>query len=82
VRDFPWSDAEGEPLEPDTHPWHVALMSGEAQKNQRVRLTLPDSTRLTLMINCSPVLGSGGKNVGVMVSFDDVTQLEETSWPI
>jgi PAS domain S-box-containing protein len=69
---FPWSDAEGEPL------WHVALISGEAQKNQRVRLTLPDSTRLTLMINCSPVLGSGGKNVGVMVSFDDVTQLEET----
>jgi len=78
VGDFPWSGAEGEPLEPDTRPWHVALMSGEAQKNKRVRLTLPDSTRLTLMINCSPVLGSGGKNVGVMVSFDDVTQLEET----
>ena len=56
----------------------MALISGEAQKNQRVRLTLPDSTRLTLMINCSPVIGSGGKNVGVMVSFDDVTQLEET----
>jgi PAS domain S-box-containing protein len=78
VGEFPWSDAEGEPLEPDTRPWHVALISGEAQKNQRVRLTLSDSTRLTLMINCSPILGSGGKNVGVMVSFDDVTQLEET----
>ena len=78
VGEFPWSGAEGEPLEPDTRPWHVALMSGEAQKNQRVRLTLPDSPRLTLMINCSPVIGSGGKNVGVMVSFDDVTQLEET----
>jgi PAS domain S-box-containing protein len=78
VGDFPWSGAEGEPLEPDTHPWHVALISGEAQKNKRVRLTLPDSQRLTLMINCSPILGSGGKNVGVMVSFDDVTQLEET----
>ena len=78
VGEFPWSGAEGEPLEPDTRPWHVALISGEAQKNQRVRLSLPDSPRLTLMINCSPVLGSGGKNVGVMVSFDDVTQLEET----
>jgi signal transduction histidine kinase/DNA-binding NarL/FixJ family response regulator len=78
VGEFPWSGAEGKPLEPDTHPWHVALISGEAQKNQRVRLSLPDSPRLTLMINCSPVLGSGGKNVGVMVSFDDVTQLEET----
>ncbi len=78
VGEFPWSGPEDEPLEPDTRPWHMALISGEAQKNKRVRLTLPDSQRLTLMINCSPILGSGGKNVGVMVSFDDVTQLEET----
>ena len=77
VAEFPWSSAEGEPLEPDTYPWHQALVSGEAQKNQRVRLTLPDGTRLTFMINCSPVLGSGGKYAGVLVSFDDVTQLEE-----
>lgn len=77
VGEFPWSDAQGEPLEPDTRPWHLALISGEAQKNQRVRLTLPDSTRLTFMINCSPILGSGARNVGVLVSFDDVTQLEE-----
>ncbi|MDH3770102.1 MAG: ATP-binding protein, partial [Nitrospirota bacterium] len=77
VGEFPWSGAEGEPLEPDTRPWHVAFISGEAQKNQRVRLTLPESESVTFMINCSPVLGSGGKNVGVMVSFDDVTQLEE-----
>ncbi|MBA3613221.1 MAG: response regulator [Nitrospirales bacterium] len=74
---FPWSDIEGHPLAPGTHPWHVALNSGEAQKNERVRLTLPDGTRLTFMINCSPILGSGAKHVGVLVSFDDVTQLEE-----
>ncbi len=77
VAEFPWSSAEGEPLEPETCPWHQALVTGEAQKNQRVRLTLPDGTRLTFMINCSPVLGSGGKYAGVLVSFDDVTQLEE-----
>ncbi|MCB9775998.1 MAG: response regulator [Nitrospiraceae bacterium] len=74
---FPWSDIEGHPLAPGTHPWHIALNSGEAQKNERVRLTLPDGRRLTFMINCSPILGSGAKNVGVLVSFDDVTQLEE-----
>jgi PAS domain S-box-containing protein len=75
--EFPWSDADGKPLRPDTHPWHLALISGEAQKNERVRLTLPDGTRSTFMINCSPILGSGAKYVGVLVSFDDVTQLEE-----
>ena len=74
---FPWSDAEDQPLEPGTHPWELALDSSEAQKNQRVHLALPSGERLTFMINCSPILGSGAKNVGVMVSFDDITQLEE-----
>ena len=75
--EFPWSDIEGHLLASGSHPWHVALKSGEAQKNERVRLTLPDGIRSTFMINCSPILGSGAKYVGVLVSFDDVTQLEE-----
>ena len=77
VGEFPWCDADGELLKAETHPWHLALLSGEAQKNRRVRLTPPEGERLTLMINCSPILASGGKYVGVMVSFDDITQLEE-----
>ena len=77
VGEFPWSDAEARLLEPSTSPWHLALQSGEAKKNQRVHLTLSDKARHTFMINCSPILGSGAKNVGVMVSFDDITQLEE-----
>ncbi|MGD9852328.1 MAG: response regulator [Nitrospirales bacterium] len=77
VGEFPWSDIDDHPLASGMHPWHVALQSGEAQKNERVRLTLPDGVRLTFMINCSPILGSGAKHVGVLVSFDDVTQLEE-----
>ncbi|MDH5575766.1 MAG: response regulator [Nitrospirota bacterium] len=77
VEEFPWSDIEGHPLASGSHPWHVALKSGEAQKNARVRLTLPGGARLTFMINCSPILGSGARNVGVLISFDDVTQLEE-----
>ncbi|MDH5564473.1 MAG: ATP-binding protein [Nitrospirota bacterium] len=78
VKDFHWSGLERETLEPENYPWHVALMSGEAQKNQRIRLNISEDTRLTFMINCSPILGSGAKHVGVLVSFDDVTQLEET----
>ena len=77
VGDFPWSDADDQSLEPSTSPWQIALQTGEAKKNQRVHLTLPDNERHTFMINCSPILGSGAKNVGVMVSFDDITQLEE-----
>ncbi len=74
---LPWSDADGEPLTEDDRPWRRALRSGQAEVNQRVRLTLPDESRLTFMINCSPVLGGGKSHAGVLVSFDDVTLLEE-----
>jgi len=74
---LPWSDAEGEPLLEEDRPWRRALQSGQAEVNQRVRLTLSDESRRTFMINCSPVLGSGNSHAGVLVSFDDVTQLEE-----
>ncbi|MGB5568595.1 MAG: response regulator [Sedimenticolaceae bacterium] len=74
---FPWSDTDGEPLTESDRPWRRALQSGQAEVNQRVRLTLPDESRLTFMINCSPVLGGGKSHAGVLVSFDDVTLLEE-----
>ncbi|NND72264.1 MAG: PAS domain-containing protein, partial [Rhodothermales bacterium] len=74
---FPWSDAQGCSLLPEQRPWRRALKSGIAEINQRIRLTLSDDSHLTFMINCSPVLGSGGgANVGVLISFDDVTKLE------
>jgi len=74
---LPWSNPEGQPLLKEDRPWRRALQSGQAEVNQRVRLTLPDESRLTFMINCSPVLGSGKAHAGVLVSFDDVTLLEE-----
>ncbi len=77
VSTLPWADAEGEALAEDDRPWRRALRSGRPAVNQRIRLTLSETSRLTFMINCSPVLGSGGSHAGVLVSFDDVTQLEE-----
>jgi signal transduction histidine kinase/DNA-binding NarL/FixJ family response regulator len=73
---LPWSTSDGDALTDDKWPWRNALQTGEALINQRIRLTLPDSSSRTFMINCSPVLGDGNKYAGVLVSFDDVTQLE------
>ncbi len=42
-----------------------------------LRLQGDDGTRRTFMVNCSPVLGTGNRSGGVLISFDDVTQLEE-----
>jgi signal transduction histidine kinase/DNA-binding NarL/FixJ family response regulator len=36
-----------------------------------------ESKQRTFLVNCSPVLGSGGKQGGALISFDDVTLLEE-----
>jgi signal transduction histidine kinase/DNA-binding NarL/FixJ family response regulator len=76
LSDMPWSDADGYELAAHDRPWSRALNSGQAEINQRVRLTLGDDSPLAFMINCSPVLGSGGAHAGVLVSFDDVTLLE------
>jgi PAS domain S-box-containing protein len=75
--DLPWLDTEGNEVKKSRRPWVQALKQGEAQKNRMLRLRLADQRWLTFNINCSPVLGSGGKFAGVLVSFDDVTQLEE-----
>ncbi|EAR61560.1 Hpt domain-containing protein [Neptuniibacter caesariensis] len=74
---FPWHDRKGNPLNTEKAPWTKALESGQVIMNQVVRLTLPNESRLTFMVNCSPVLLPGGKVGGVMVSLDDVTLLEE-----
>lgn len=78
VKDLPWLDDQGNRMSANDLPWHWALNSGEAQKNLRIRLTVANNKHLTFMINCSPVLGANGKYAGVLVSFDDVTQLEAT----
>lgn len=78
ISKLPWNDVSGDLLEAQDRPWKRALLSGQAEVNQRVRLVLSNNAHLTFMINCSPVLGSGGgAHVGVLVSFDDVTKLEE-----
>ncbi|MGD9332047.1 MAG: ATP-binding protein [Desulfobacterales bacterium] len=75
--DLPWIDKQDKKVAKSDRPWMQALTQGEVQANRILRLQLANSERLTFSINCSPVLGSGGKYAGVLVSFDDVTQLEQ-----
>ena len=75
--DLPWMDTENKKVARADHPWVRAMSHGQAQINQILRLRQSKQEWLTFNINCSPVLGSGGKYAGVLVSFDDVTQLEK-----
>ncbi len=66
----------GDPLE--QYPWEEAIRLEAPQAG--VILGLANDNKLTqnLIANASPVLGHDSKYRGVLVSFDDVTQLEST----
>lgn len=74
---LPWRNATGGKIEKVQRPWVKAIKQGEVLKNQSLYLSLPDQKTLIFNTNCSPVLGSGKKHAGVLVSFDDITPLEE-----
>ena len=61
-----------------TPPWESALAEKKLVSNERVVLTDCDGKERRYLVNCSPLLGHKGNYCGVMVTFDDVTQLEES----
>jgi len=77
VRDLPWTGADGEPLAKDSQPWEQALRDGAPRNNVMLAFEAADGRTRTLIVNCAPVLGTGKRPNGVLVSLDDVTQLEE-----
>ena len=75
--DFKWSTGAGSALDKKSCPWLKALRDKTLQKNVMVSLQDKDSKRRVFMVNCSPIFVSKDKTGGVLISLDDVTQLEE-----
>jgi len=59
------------------YPWTHALRDGAVQRNQTIRLKDSASVVRTFLLNCSPVLGAGQTPGGVLVSMEDITELEK-----
>ena len=72
-----WVNQDGTPFPSADLPWVKAIAEGTPQTNDIVHLVDRESKQRTFLVNSSPVLGSGGSYGGVLVSLDDVTQLEE-----
>jgi PAS domain S-box-containing protein len=75
--EFGWLAPDGSALSTDTAPWTTALKQGVLQRDCMVHLADSASKVHTFKVNCSPIPGGDGKPGGVLISFDDVTQLEE-----
>jgi PAS domain S-box-containing protein len=58
-------------------PWRGALEEGRVQRNAQIRLRSAAGALRTFLVNCSPVLGAGAKPGGVLVSLEDITELEK-----
>ena len=78
ISDFHWDRTDEGDFNNDEAPWSLALKDGEPKMSMRIRLYLDEENEryATFMTNCSPVLAAPGKAQGVLISFDDVTELE------
>jgi PAS domain S-box-containing protein len=77
VSSFAWQTGDGAPMPESEHPWTHALREAKPARNARVCLEDRHGKRRSFQVNCSPVLGAGGKPGGALISLDDVTELQE-----
>ena len=74
---FGWIAPDGSPFQKDQFPWVTAMRSGALQRDCLVYLPDADGKLHMFHANCSPVTGGDGKTGGVLISLNDVTELEE-----
>ncbi|MFL6571511.1 MAG: ATP-binding protein [Burkholderiales bacterium] len=77
ARALGWLSTHSVPVAPAELPWRAALDEGRVQRNALVRLPSAAGALRTFIVNCSPVLGAGAKPGGVLVSLEDITELEK-----
>jgi diguanylate cyclase (GGDEF)-like protein/PAS domain S-box-containing protein len=58
-------------------PWVKTLKSGVSAVGEKIELALAGKKDIQFIVNSTPVLDDKDKQKGVMVTFDDVTELEE-----
>jgi len=58
-------------------PWTSTIRDGSQQTNRQMCLSGPSGNGKVYLVDSAPVCDDGGNNSGVMVTFSDITQLEE-----
>ena len=77
ARSIGWLTMQSAPAAAASLPWRAALEEGRVQRNATIRLQCAAGAVRTFLVNCSPVLGAGAKPGGVLVSLEDITELEK-----
>ena len=58
-------------------PWIRALQKSQTQMNVPLKISVPSSGSRAMMVNASPMTGVDGKVRGALVTFDDITSVEQ-----
>ena len=72
-----WRDADGREIA-STLPWVRSMEDGSSFVGETLTLNRSARERVVLTVNGAPVLDGWGRSTGVIVTFDDVTELERS----
>ena len=75
--DLPWSMGDNEKVDSASLPWSQSVKHGMPLRHGMINLRDGAGKRRKFLVNCSPVMGEGNKHGGVLITFEDVTLLEE-----
>ena len=75
--EFAWSRADGTALEREALPWETALATRRAQRDVHLNVASSSGVVYSLRANCSPIGDDRGGLQALVVSFQDVTELEQ-----
>ena len=75
--EFAWSHRDESPITRDQLPWELALTAKRAQRDVHLTVTSSTGTRYALRANCSPILDDNGNIQALVISYQDVTELEQ-----
>jgi PAS domain S-box-containing protein len=75
--EFGWADADGRVLASDELPWEKARADLQLRRDVHLQVTSRLGTRYSLRANCSPIVDDAGALQALVVSFQDVTELEQ-----
>jgi len=76
--EFAWSHQDAGAVAAEALPWQQALATQSARRDVHLNVTREtDGVRFSLRANCSPILDEQGGLQAVVISFQDVTELEQ-----
>ena len=75
--EFGWTNTDDKSLTAEEMPWNAALANRQAQRDVHLKVTSANGTHYALRANCSPILDEQEGLQALVISFQDVTELEQ-----